>query len=125
MSGGLTPPVARWAQRIAALAQTGLTYARDPFDIERYHALQQLAAEMQASLTEQSVAEIAGWYAMEGGYATPKVGVRAIVIDESGGFCSSKSGVTACGVPPVDGPMWAKPLRRWRCARSTKNRGTR
>ena len=86
MSGGLTPPVARWAQRIAALVQTGLTYARDPFDIERYQALQQLAAEMQASLTEQSVAEIAGWYAMEGGYATPKVGVRAIVIDESGRF---------------------------------------
>jgi hypothetical protein len=29
----------RWAQRIQAIAQTGLAYARDPYDRERYEEL--------------------------------------------------------------------------------------
>ncbi|MFM2308397.1 MAG: hypothetical protein RLY87_517 [Chloroflexota bacterium] len=84
MSGIAQPPLGRWAQRLQAMAQTGLTYAQDPYDVERYHELRQIAAEMQAAVTEQSIAEISAWYAMEGGYATPKVGVRAIVIDDAG-----------------------------------------
>jgi ADP-ribose pyrophosphatase YjhB (NUDIX family) len=83
MPGLGVPPIERWAQRIQALAQTGLTYARDPYDVERYRDLQQMAAEMQATLTAQTVAEISSWYAMEGGYATPKVGVRSIVMDDT------------------------------------------
>ena len=34
-----------WAQRLQGIAQTGLTYAKDPFDIERYEAVQEIAAE--------------------------------------------------------------------------------
>jgi len=29
----------RWARELRAIAQTGLTYARDPFDVERYEAV--------------------------------------------------------------------------------------
>jgi hypothetical protein len=30
------PQWLRWAQRLQAIAQNGIAYARDPFDLERY-----------------------------------------------------------------------------------------
>ena len=33
-----------WARRVQALAQTGLAYTKDPYDIERYKSLRQIAA---------------------------------------------------------------------------------
>lgn len=77
-----------WARRIAALAQTGLTYTKDPYEKERCEELQELAAEMMATATEQ--AEPASdnfskhWkkiFQNESGYATPKVDVRGAVFD--------------------------------------------
>ena len=38
----MEPPWLGWARQIQALAQTGLTYATNPYDIERYHALHAL-----------------------------------------------------------------------------------
>ena len=35
-----------WARRLNALAQTGLTFAENPYDIERYAAIRTIAAEM-------------------------------------------------------------------------------
>ena len=35
-----------WAQRLQAIAQTGLEYCRDPFDKERYEAIQHIAADL-------------------------------------------------------------------------------
>ena len=44
MPGIGVPPLLRWAQRVQALAQTGLTYARDPYEGERYPAIPQMSA---------------------------------------------------------------------------------
>ena len=35
-----------WARRLNSLAQTGLTYAENPYDRERYTAIRTIAAEM-------------------------------------------------------------------------------
>ena len=35
----------QWAARLSAIAQTGLTFAKDPFDVERYHSIGAIAAE--------------------------------------------------------------------------------
>ena len=32
-----------WTQRLQAIAQTGLTFARDPYDVERYEQIRQIA----------------------------------------------------------------------------------
>jgi len=73
----------RWTRRLQALAQTGLTYAKDPFDRERYGELQRIAAEMMAAQMEEGDAErLAAGMAREVGYATPKVDVRAAVFRE-------------------------------------------
>ena len=68
-----------WAREIQALAQTGLTYARDPYDRDRYTRLQTLAAEIMAEYTGIQVQQLEMLFARETGYATPKLDVRGAV----------------------------------------------
>ena len=68
-----------WSKRLQAIAQSGLTYAHDPFDLERYKALRQMAAEMLAEGSGLEPAVILGLLEKETGYATPKVDVRGVV----------------------------------------------
>ncbi len=65
-----------WAKRLAALAQDGLTYSDNEYEIDRYHQIRQIAAEMMAGgfdLDSKSFVEL---FSREQGYATPKVDVR-------------------------------------------------
>jgi ADP-ribose pyrophosphatase YjhB (NUDIX family) len=64
-------------RELAAIAQTGLAFARDPFDLERYARVGELAAALIAVPTETSPAVIAALLQDEPGYATPKIDVRA------------------------------------------------
>jgi ADP-ribose pyrophosphatase YjhB (NUDIX family) len=73
-----------WARELQAVAQTGLTYAKDPHDIERYTALRRLAARMMAAGSGTEAARIEALFAAETGYATPKLGVRGAVFDPDG-----------------------------------------
>src|SRR5690242_12160345 len=66
-------------RRIAAVAQTGLEYTRDPYDRERYELLRALAAEMLAEKLQIAAEPVAALLELEQGYATPKVDVRAAV----------------------------------------------
>ena len=68
-----------WAQQIQAIAQTGLTYTEGMYDRERYHALQQIAAEIMAVGSNGDVQQILDLFAQESGYPTPKVDVRGVV----------------------------------------------
>lgn len=72
-----------WAKRLQAIAQTGLTYASDKFDIERYRAVREIAAEMMAQGSQGDIATIRGLFAAQAGYATPKVDVRGVVFREN------------------------------------------
>ena len=69
-----------WAvllRELAAIAQTGLAYARDPFDLERYERIAALAVALIAVPTETAPETIAALLQDEPGYATPKIDVRA------------------------------------------------
>ena len=68
-----------WATRLQAIAQSGLTFARDPYDVERYEALREIAAEMLAAGSDAEVSYIRDLFADQAGYATPKVDVRGAV----------------------------------------------
>ena len=48
MSTSADPQWLDWSKRLQAIAQNGLTFARDPFDVERYTALREIAAEILA-----------------------------------------------------------------------------
>src|SRR5262245_46357582 len=81
----MQPDWLTWARKLQALAQTGLTYAQNPYDKERYRQLQNVAAEIFAAHTGQTVTTIEQWFAIQPGYATPKVDVR-------GGLLSRRQG---------------------------------
>jgi ADP-ribose pyrophosphatase YjhB (NUDIX family) len=69
-----------WAKRLQAIAQTGLTYAKDPFDVERYQSIRLVASEMMAAGSgEGSADSFVKLLSTDVGYATPKVDVRAAV----------------------------------------------
>ncbi len=70
-----------WVRKLQAIAQNGLAYANDPYDAERYGQVRRVAAEMAASGSGVSPAGVEGLFAGESGYATPKLDVRAVVLD--------------------------------------------
>lgn len=71
-----------WAQQIQSLAQAGLTYSENPFDLERYQVLQKIAAEILASQSDLSYQQAEQLVIDEKGYMTPKVDVRGVVFKE-------------------------------------------
>ncbi len=82
MSESPQPTWLDWAIRLQALAQDGLAYAENPFDRERYLAVQRIAAEMLAHGSDWSTERIEALFSGQVGYATPKVDVRGIVLRE-------------------------------------------
>ena len=73
-----------WSREIQAIAQTGLAFSKDPYDRERFLALQRLSARIMAEHTGAEVGRIEGLFEAEQGYATPKLGVRGAVFDAEG-----------------------------------------
>jgi len=75
----MNPAWLEWAQRLQALAQTGLTYANDPYDVERYQQIREIAAEIVVAHCDAGLERIREMFAEQAGYATPKVDVRGAV----------------------------------------------
>jgi ADP-ribose pyrophosphatase YjhB (NUDIX family) len=68
-----------WCQQLQAIAQNGLTFATDHYDIERYQQIRQIAAEMLADASGLTPTKVLGLLEKDAGYATPKVDVRGVV----------------------------------------------
>ncbi len=79
MSG--EPAWLEWARTLAAVAQNGLYYATDVFDVARYTQVRKVAAAMLAAGGGGTPAELEQMLAYEQGYATPKVDVRGWVTE--------------------------------------------
>lgn len=71
------------AQRLQAIAQTGLSFSNNPFDAQRYNMILEIASEITANYSTLSSEEIFDLFANERGYATPKIDVRAAVFHEN------------------------------------------
>jgi ADP-ribose pyrophosphatase YjhB (NUDIX family) len=71
-----------WARELQALAQTGLTFSTDPYDLERYRRVRAIAAAMLAEGSGTAVQRIEALFEQDLGYPTPKVDVRAAVFRE-------------------------------------------
>jgi len=70
------------ARKLQALAQTGLEFNQNEYDRDRYEAVGKIAAELMASHCDAPVKRFAELFAQQSGYATPKVDVRAAVIED-------------------------------------------
>jgi ADP-ribose pyrophosphatase YjhB (NUDIX family) len=71
-----------WTQQLQAIAQNGLTYCDNVYDIERYEQLRVLAAEIMSVHTNAESSYILDLFQQEDGYATPKVDVRGAVFQD-------------------------------------------
>jgi ADP-ribose pyrophosphatase YjhB (NUDIX family) len=80
----MNPGWLRWVKRMQAIAQDGLTYATDGYDLDRYERLRGLAAEILAAHSIRDLEEVQALLALEAGPATPKVDVRAAVFGGGG-----------------------------------------
>jgi ADP-ribose pyrophosphatase YjhB (NUDIX family) len=70
------------AMRVAALARNGLTFSQNPYDLERFRQLGEIAAELFAVLSDRPLAEWRMELGRDIGYVTPKVEVRGALVDE-------------------------------------------
>jgi ADP-ribose pyrophosphatase YjhB (NUDIX family) len=79
MTENTEPLWVHWAKELQAMAQNGLTFAQNPFDVERYTRLRELAAEIWAKGSAVESQRLLNLFVSEQGYATPKVDVRGVV----------------------------------------------
>jgi ADP-ribose pyrophosphatase YjhB (NUDIX family) len=83
MAENETPLWLTWAREIHALAQTGLHYAENDFQRDRYIRLLEIASEIASSHSQIPQKEILIAYQAQKGYITPKVDVRAAIFRKS------------------------------------------
>lgn len=72
----------QWTKKLQAIAQNGLAYTDNPFDVERYQALRDIAVDIMARGTDADRDMVRDLFAGESGYATPKVDVRGVAFRE-------------------------------------------
>jgi ADP-ribose pyrophosphatase YjhB (NUDIX family) len=67
----------QWAVELQSLAQAGLFYGRDKYDLERYERIREISAEIISCKTELSMEKVKDLFCNETGYQTPKIDTRA------------------------------------------------
>ena len=72
----------RIAIKLSALAQDGLTFAANPYEVDRYQQVSRLATDLLAALSGRPADELATELGRDSGYATPKVDVRGAIFDD-------------------------------------------
>lgn len=72
----------KWAIEIQSLAQTGLTYTDNVYDIERYKRLREISAEIIAEKSNVNLEKVKDLFCNETGYQTPKLDTRAVIFKD-------------------------------------------
>lgn len=68
-----------WAVELQSLAQAGLFYGKDVYDIERFTRIRAIAAEMVSQISDVSLEKVTELFCCETGYQTPKLDTRAAI----------------------------------------------
>lgn len=71
-----------WARRLQAISQSGIHYAKNDFDLERFEKIQQISIEIMQNFTKIPENYWLEEFSRQKGYATPKVAVRAAVFND-------------------------------------------
>lgn len=73
-----------WAKELQFIAQAGLTYSQDPFDLERFERIRELSAEIMSHHSDLPIEKVRDLFCNETGFQTPKLDTRAAI------FCDGK-----------------------------------
>ena len=71
-----------WTKQIKAIAQIGIEYTKGEYDLERYQQLTKIAHEMISKLSGAPISKVDNFFVPDSGYATPKVDLRAGIVDK-------------------------------------------
>ena len=71
-----------WAIELQSLAQAGLAYGHDAYDMQRYERIREIAAEMVAQRGGVPPEKVRELFCNESGYQTPKLDTRAAIFRE-------------------------------------------
>ena len=71
-----------WAREIQAIAQTGSHYAVNDYQLQRYHRLIEIAAEIVDAHSVLEYSQILEAFTAPIGYTTPRVDVRGVVFQD-------------------------------------------
>ncbi|MBN8827292.1 MAG: NUDIX hydrolase [Sphingobacteriia bacterium] len=66
-----------------AIAQNGLTYGKDKYDLERYNRLMEITSNLASIVSGNELTEIFNIFSADIGYRTPKVDVRAAIFESN------------------------------------------
>jgi len=72
----------KWAVELQSLSQSALAYCKDPFDMERFHRIREISAEMVAQHTDLPMEKVKDLFCGETGYQTPKLDCRIIAVQD-------------------------------------------
>lgn len=70
------------SKRFLSLSITGIHYAEDSYNAERYRELKELSLQLMGLVTDTSVEVLSKLFAVEQGYQTPKIDIRALVLKD-------------------------------------------
>jgi ADP-ribose pyrophosphatase YjhB (NUDIX family) len=71
-----------WAKQLQSIAQAGLTFGADRYDLDRYEQIRTISIEILHEYTDIDQKKIRELFASETGYQTPKVDIRAAVFKD-------------------------------------------
>ena len=73
------PKWLKWAREIQAISQTGLHYAENPYQKQRFSRLSEISAEIISEYAGVKVGDLNDIFTRQIGYATPRIDVRGAV----------------------------------------------
>lgn len=71
------------AKKLQSIAQSGLEYSKDKYDIERFEEIRNISIDIIHHHTEIETTKIKNLFANETGYQTPKIDVRAVIFQKN------------------------------------------
>ncbi|WP_282053728.1 NUDIX hydrolase [Maribacter luteus] len=77
-------------KRIKALADTGLVYAEDEYNKERYEELRKISLELLSHMSQKPLRVLSDFFMPEKDYPTVKVDVRGFVLNNVGEILMAK-----------------------------------
>ena len=79
----MEPKWLEWAKQLQSIAQAGLTYSKDVYDLERFELIRNISVQILSQYTKMDHKIIKELFANETGYATPKVDIRAVIFKDN------------------------------------------
>ncbi|WP_342615877.1 NUDIX hydrolase [Peribacillus frigoritolerans] len=79
----MEPKWLEWAKQLQSIAQAGITYSKDVYDLERFELIRNISVEILSQQTDMDKTVLKSLFASETGYATPKVDIRAVVFRDN------------------------------------------